>query len=186
MEEKLINGIVFKKIKNFPNYYISKCGKIYSTLRNKFLKCQLNSNGYFRVSLGREKKIYLHQLIAETFIKKIDNTKNCINHINGKKTDNSIENLEWCTYSENLKHKFRILKYVNSKPLLGFNNFKNPASKQFIYKNKLYGSFKEFKEKNNITDYKLNKLSSRFKFISRNEYIKIKGLDFSYKGKAHH
>lgn len=95
-----------KKIKNYENYNIYIDGKVWSIKANKFIKANINSAGYLKVGLynknGR-KFFNLHRLIAENFI---DNKLNKpqVNHINGIKTDNRIENLEWVTVSENTKH----------------------------------------------------------------------------------
>jgi len=68
------------------------------------------SCGYRRVQLrdrnGRYKGRLVHRLVAEAFIPNPEN-KPCINHIDGDKANNHIDNLEWCTYSENNKHAFR-------------------------------------------------------------------------------
>lgn len=50
-----------------------------------------------------KKRLLLHRIVADTFIHNIGN-KPCVNHIDGNKLNNSVENLEWCTYSENLNH----------------------------------------------------------------------------------
>jgi hypothetical protein len=87
-------------------YKIAKTGEIYSVLRNKTLKHQTQSNGYKTVNLWKDKKVKtctIHRLIAQAFIPN-PNNKPVINHKNLNKADNSIENLEWCSHSENIKH----------------------------------------------------------------------------------
>jgi hypothetical protein len=96
------------QIKDFPAYYVTENGDIYSSLTNKVLKPGLDTKGYKQVNLSKDGKVYtcrVHRLIAQAYI---PNTKNkpCINHINGIRTDNSLSNLEWCTKSENAKHAY--------------------------------------------------------------------------------
>ena len=70
------------------------------------MKTRLNQKGYPQVGIVLEKKYKhksIHRLVAEAFIPNPEN-KPCINHINGIKNDNRIENLEWCTYYENNIH----------------------------------------------------------------------------------
>jgi hypothetical protein len=65
-----------------------------------------NGKGYFRIKLsnnGKSKRVMLHRIIAEAFINNPENKK-CVNHINHNRKDNRIENLEWCTHSENTLH----------------------------------------------------------------------------------
>jgi predicted XRE-type DNA-binding protein len=68
------------------------------------LKTRVNKYGYEVVGLGKFKKHFsVHRLVAMAFIPNSLN-KPCVNHINGIKTDNRVENLEWCTYWENDNH----------------------------------------------------------------------------------
>lgn len=98
---------IWAKIKDYPNYEISNIGRVKSINYNKerILKLQ-NMNGYNRVGLsinGIVNLFLVHRLIAVAFIDNIHNHP-FINHINGVKNDNRVENLEWCNSTENLNH----------------------------------------------------------------------------------
>ena len=62
-----------------------------------------NVNGYMYINLGRKKRMYIHRLVGEAFISNKEN-KPEINHIDGNKSNNKVENLEWVTSSENKQH----------------------------------------------------------------------------------
>lgn len=100
----------WKEIKDFPDYEISNLGHVRNKKNNKIKLTPINSVGYKHVSLMKDGKQYvvkIHRLIAIAFIPNLEN-KSCINHIDGDKTNNSIDNLEWCTYSENNTHALNI------------------------------------------------------------------------------
>lgn len=103
------------KIQEF-DYEISSQGRLRNLKTNKLLSTSsINSEGYVIVCLRKDGKSHskrFHRLLADYFIPKI-NGKEYINHINGVKTDNRIENLEWCTHKENSIHAIKIGLYNN-------------------------------------------------------------------------
>ena len=96
---------MIKLIENSKNYFVTTDGEIYSGHRK--LKTSATGNGYARVRIsyldGTSKDCYVHRIVAQAFIPNPDN-KPVVNHKDANKTNNKLENLEWCTYQENTIH----------------------------------------------------------------------------------
>ena len=96
-------------VRGYENrYLISPNGYVYSIKRKRNLKPFKNEKGYLIVDLYKDcqrRSVKLHRLVAETFLPNPCGHKE-INHKDGNKENNSVENLEWCTRSENLKHAY--------------------------------------------------------------------------------
>lgn len=99
----------YKNIPGYENYYINEIGNIISTKiahRGKKIEGSITDFGYKRIKLiknGEPIRTFVHNLVAISFIPN-PNNKPCINHKDGDKLNNHKDNLEWCTWSENLKH----------------------------------------------------------------------------------
>ena len=144
---------IWKDIKGYEGkYQVSNLGRVKSLARmtssnngstkylkrekEKILKSRINSVGYPVVGLcknNRTKTVKVHRLVAEAFIPNLEN-KPQVNHINGIKNDNKIDNLEWCTNSENVKHAFRtgLNKATNRSKEVAINNILKACEKNKV------------------------------------------------------
>lgn len=116
---------IWKDIKNFEGLYkISTYGRIYSLLTNMTLKPSITKNGYCLIGLRKNKKYKyktVHRLVAENFLDN-PNKYPCVNHIDGNKVNNKLENLEYCSYSYNEKHAYKNgLKNPRNKPIIQYD-----------------------------------------------------------------
>ena len=127
---------VWKDIGEFKNrYWVSNKGRI-KNIKGDIIKQGISNKGYLRVKLyhprqkGLRRVTYnraVHRLVAIAFIKN-PFEKRTVNHKDGNKLNNNVENLEWMTSSEQMKHCCKVLGY---KPHL---NFKRPTNGQFLKK----------------------------------------------------
>lgn len=119
------NMEIWKEIVGYENYQVSSLGKVKNS-NNLILKPCLNGN-YYRHGFSKNnksKQMKLHRLIAIAFIPNPENLP-CINHIDGNKLNNSIENLEWCTHRNNQLHAYR----TKLRTPIENKGIKNPQSK---------------------------------------------------------
>lgn len=107
---------IWKRIPNYSKYEASNLGRIKTfnwkgSGKEKVMTPAHDASGYLRTVLirddGKYTTVKVHRIICQTFLDNPED-KPCVNHIDGIRDNNKLENLEWCTRSENMKHAFKI------------------------------------------------------------------------------
>lgn len=173
---------IWKDVIGYENQYmVSSVGRILSkkrlvirdlfgsyTRNEKISVGSKNKDGYMRRSFYNNtawKMLFIHRVVAMAFIPNPDN-KPCVNHINGIKSDNRVENLEWCTYKENAIHAF--MSGLHNSTDLVDSPFYNPQ-KTCIQKYDINGNL--------LKEYKSYGDASRDTGISRDSiYGRVNGM----------
>lgn len=167
MKKTRKKGEIFKHIDGFNYLYlISNYGRVYKKeyyvdmpnggkrkCGDKFLKADVTKNGYHQVTLCYKnftKRFKVHRLVAEYFIENPDDLPQ-VNHKNGRKQQNSVDNLEWCTASQNQLHSIHVLGNYPKREGRGVHyreGFKSPWIAQVSVRGKKLhlGSFKTEEE----------------------------------------
>lgn len=129
----------WRQLNSFPDYSVSSCGNVRRNAgspkcaSNRVLKQSSYHNGYRRVSIcsqGKARYCLVHRLIAEAFIPN-PHSKPQVNHRDGDRTNNRVENLEWATNAENNQHAFKVL---GRSVVRGSANGKAKLSEKTVYK----------------------------------------------------
>lgn len=174
---------VWKDIDGYVGYYqVSNMGNVRSVdryvsqvnnngdtytriMKGRLLKPRTQNGGYLIVWLckhGVSKAVTVHRLVASAFIPNTSGYKD-INHINGIKIDNRIENIEWCTRSENIKHSYSVLRHKHWKTKV-----------KCIENNTIYGSISEAAKCFGIQTSGIgNNINGRNKSICGLHFVKI-------------
>lgn len=160
-----------KNIKGFEDYLITEDGNVYSKKYGKIrlLKQQYHRKGYKVVTLSKKnikKTVKIHRLVAEAYLQNNLN-KEQVNHIDGNKENNHVNNLEWVTQSENQLHAHKS-GLMNSK----IQKTKEIFSKQVVDMETgiFYNSLKDACQLMNI---KYKSEFARMKYYNRSRFKQI-------------
>ena len=125
----------WRMVKEAPNYEVSNIGRVRNKFSGHMFSLRPKKNGYVQVQLScasKSKFRYVHRLVATMFIPNECN-KLCVNHIDCDKTNNKVENLEWCTYKENNNHPptLKLLRKMGKKRRLNAIGYRKLKSGSF-------------------------------------------------------
>ena len=159
--------------KKYPNFEVSNTGKLRNVKTGTIYRQYKNHQGYYQVcvSLGGrlDKKVFkIHRAVAETFVPLVEG-KDIINHKDGNKTNNFVDNLEWVTNQENIIHA------VKTGLLVPKSGTQNPCAKlteddieyirsHYIPKDKKYGC-RALGEKFNVSHATISRVVNYKRFI---------------------
>ena len=126
------------EIQDYSDYLVYNDGRVFSKKRNIFLKPGKNKNGYHVVNLcknGKSETFLIHRLVGLHYLPLVEG-KDIIDHINGDKLNNNVNNLRWTTNQENCNNYQSIPKNNTS----GLKNI-SPYQNGFRFRKIIYGKY---------------------------------------------
>ena len=104
-----MNGELWKAVPDADGFSVSRDGRVRNDVTGKVLTPFGSKGSYLGVYLGRGNYRRVHRIVAEAFLLNPE-SKPQVNHKDGDKRNNCVDNLEWCTLSETQRHRFDVLK----------------------------------------------------------------------------
>jgi hypothetical protein len=149
----------------FENFTITETGEIIRNKDNKVMKCCIDAEGYVKFSPrfnGEKVQAKVHRLVAFKYIPNPDNLP-IINHINGIKSDNRVENLEWCNCKQNIRHAHRT-GLSNNKHLNKRIKQIDPITNEIVA---IYESYREASVATGILETNISAVARNYKPSNR-------------------
>lgn len=142
--EEVILLVKWKPVVGYENkYMVSDRGDIFSIGRKKILNPKVNWDNYLRIQLWRKNKnkyVSIHRIVCESFLGVMDENM-VVNHKNGIKNDNRLDNLEWVTQKENIIHSWN-----NGLSKHKLNNINPKSVKQYTLDGEYIATFASQKQ----------------------------------------
>lgn len=124
---------MWKTIQNETNYEVSSEGQVRNKQTKQIKSLRYSNKGYARVTLYPSGKTYsVHRLVAENFIINPNNYPS-VNHKDGNKANNRLENLEWCTPKQNTGHAIDVIKTMSTADWSGIRNPEHKLDYGLVY-----------------------------------------------------
>ena len=140
---QLLNLTIWKTIDDYPNYEVSITGSVRNVNTKRILKQKIvgiDGNKYYAIDLWKKnngKMFKIHRLVAKAFLPNVEN-KECVDHVDNNKLNNTISNLRWCDLSENQHNRRLNNNSTSSIKCIYWNKKANKWHAQIMLNNKKY------------------------------------------------
>ena len=161
---------MWKIIQGFENYSVSSQGEVRNNKTGRVLSPSPSAGGYLRVNLRKDKishSRYVHRLVAENFLE----GEGEVNHLDGNRQNNKLENLEWTSHQQNVKYSFDVLDRAPSRGRVGIKVV-YPDGEEKIFSTIVECAQYYNLDTKTIRDYVAFKLSKRRKIQANFYYIR--------------